>query len=146
MAEMNFPAGVDVYDRFTDPDISSLPLITQCKNYIAAGNLAAANAILEANPSLKMMQVNAQNLNQILETLERMQLFILENIQQYLVDIAKYKGDWNGVTKYTKYDVINYIVDGGTQSYMGILIDIPIGTLPTNTQYFISLTMRGTQG
>lgn len=58
----------------------------------------------------------------------------------------KYKGTWSDVLKYTKYNVVQYVVDGAKQNYMAISSDIPIGTNPTNNNYFIPITLRGEQG
>ena len=72
------------------------------KNFILSQNLAATNAILEANPSLKMMQINATNLNQILTTIKRIAQFFLGQVQQYLVDIVVDKGTWNNTATYRR--------------------------------------------
>ena len=118
-----FPVEVDDFAKFTDPNLSQITLINQYYTYMEAGNLSGAAEILGNNPSLKTAILNAERLN-----------------------IVKNKGEWNSGTKYTKYDVVFYPVAGGDQCFMATSTDIPIGTIPTDTSYWIPLTMRGEQG
>ena len=137
-----FPAEVDDFAKFTDPSISQVSLINQYYAYMEAGNVSAAAQILEQNPALKTSILNAERLNMMRDGLISLERFYLNDVQQYLVEIVKQKGNWSSSVKYTKYDVVMY--DG--KAYMGISTDIPLGTLPTSTSYFIPLTIQGEQG
>lgn len=141
-----FPAEVDDFSKFTDPSISQIALINQYYSYMESGNLVEAAQILESNPSLKTSILNAERLNMMRDGLISIQRYYLNDIQQYLMEIVKNKGDWNSSTKYTKYDVVFYATNGKSQAYMGVEQNIPLGTLPTNTAYFIPLTIEGDKG
>lgn len=92
------------------------------------------------------MIINADNLNKLRDAIISIQRYYMQDVQQYLVEIIKYKGPWASNVRYTKYDVITYDTNGATESFMGIQTNIPLGTSPLNKDYFIPLTLRGEQG
>lgn len=141
-----FPSAIDNMDKFRDPDPASVPIINQYYTYFNAGNLASADALLEANPQLKLMLLGAENMNGLRDGVISVQRFFFDEVQQYLVNIVKPKGEWDASAKYTKYDVVQYIQNGAVESFMGIKTDIPIGTSPVNSHYFVAITLRGEQG
>lgn len=144
--ENKFPAEIDNFDRFQDPNLSQLAAIQQYKNYYAQNRPDLAAAVLNANPDLKRCIFNAENLNQIRDAIISMQRYYMDDVQQYLINIIKWKGEWNGSTKYIKYDVVSYTHANVEEAFMAIASDIPLGTSPTDTQYWIPLTLRGPQG
>jgi len=144
--ENNFPDSIDNFDKFLDPTISVLGAIDQYYTLFDAGDLAGATAVLEANPTLKQMIINADNLNKLRDGIVSLQRYYMNDIQQYLVELVKHKGVYNSSATYTKYDVVEYTIGTKTESYMGISTTIPIGTLPTDTNYFIKITLQGEQG
>lgn len=144
--ENKFPIEIDNFEKFVDPDIASIQAINQYYQYFDAGDLENANNILANNPQLKRMILNAESLNQIRDGLISIERYYLNDIQQYLVNIVKYKNDWSSGTRYTKYDVVVYENNGAKEAYMAISTDIPIGTLPTDLNYWIPLVIRGEKG
>lgn len=144
--ENNFPDSIDNFDRFVDPDINSLPLINQYYIYLQQNNLEAALAILNNNPSLQRMIVNAYNMNMLRDGLISVERYYLDDVQQYLVNIVQWKGEWQSTITYTKYNVVVYQVGNTDQWYMGIETEIPMGTLPTNTNYWVPLALKGEKG
>ena len=144
--ENNFPDSVDNFDKFLDPTIATLTAINQYYVLFDSGDLAGATAILNANPTLKQMIINADNLNKLRDGIVSLQRYYMDDIQQYLVELINYRGVYSGSATYTKYDVVNYTIGTATESYMGISTTIPISTLPTDTSYFIKITLRGDQG
>lgn len=141
-----FPAQVDVIEKFIDPAIEDMQAINQYISYMETNNLIAAEAILETNPRLSRMIINADNLNKFVDGLVSVQRFFFDEVQQYLMNIVKYKGEWSASLRYTKYDVVYYANNSAYEAYMGITNTIPIGTLPTDLNYFIPMTIRGEQG
>lgn len=141
-----FPEAIDDFSKFTDPSISQIALINQYYSKFQSGDIAGAAQILEDNPSLKTAILNAERLNKLRDGLIAVQRYYMDDVQEYLVEIVKNKGDWNNQTKYTKYDVVFYPIEGAEQAFMGISTEIPIGTLPTDQTYWVPLTMRGEQG
>ena len=141
-----FPIEVDDFERFIDPDISSLQAINRYYQYFDSGDLASATSVLAENPNLKRMIINAESMNKLRDGLISVERYYLNDIQQYLVEIVKYKGFWSNGTRYTKYDVVYYESNGAIEVYMGISTTIPIGTLPTDITYWIPLVIRGEKG
>ena len=142
----NFPDGFDAIDLFLDPSLQEISLIQQYNALYNAGDIAGANAIIKSNPILKRMCVNAKTMNQFRDIVLALQHFFVDGVQTYLVNIVKYKGTWSNTVKYTKYNVVQYTVGNVTSAYMAIQIDIPIGTLPTDSSYYICMTLQGEQG
>ena len=144
--ENNFPTDIDDFEKFIDPDINSLQAINQYNQYFQAGNLEAANGVLEDNPTLQRMIINAQNMNMLRDGLISVERYYLDDVQQYLVEIVKWRNYWSNNTRYNKYDVVAYQTTDAVEVYMGIVNNIPLGTLPTNLNYWIPLVIRGEKG
>lgn len=141
-----FPDSIDPNRSFSDVTSSNRALVEQYYTYKSSGNDSAATDLLNNNPNLKNTIVTAEMIQLIYDMNISQQRFYLNDVQQYLVNIVKQKGNWNETTTYTKYDVVQYVVNGAIQSYMGAVVNIPIGTLPTNTSYYVPITLRGEQG
>lgn len=144
--ENKFPDEIDNIERFSDPTITDIPIINQYNAYYLAGDLESATALLDNNPSLKKMIVNADTLNMLRDMTISTQRYYMNDVQQYLQDIVKYRGVYNPNAKYTKYDMVIYDTGTATQAYLCVNRNTPIGTLPTNTTYFTMQTLRGEQG
>ena len=144
--ETKFPNEVDNWDRYIDPTIQTLSAITQYQTYYDRGDFENANAVLENNPSLKRIIINASTINKMLDGIVAVQRFYFSDFQTYLQNIIQLKGEWNSSTKYPKYSVVTYIVHDETEAYLCLSNDCPIGTLPTNTNYWTPWTARGAKG
>lgn len=144
--ETKFPDEVDNWDRYIDPTIQTLSAITQYQNYYDRGDFENANAVLESNPSLKRIIINAATINKMLDGIIAIQRFYFSDFQTYLQNIIQLKGEWNSSTKYPKYSVVTYVVHDETEAYLCLSNDCPIGTLPTNTNYWTPWTARGAKG
>ena len=142
----NFPNDIDPNRKFQDVTSANKALVLQYYTYKEAGNDAAATDLLNTNPALKDTIVTAEMIQYIYDMNVSQQRFYLNDVQTYLVNLVKPKGYFSETTKYTKYDTVQYTVNGAIQSYMGAKVDIPIGTLPTNTTYFNPITLRGEKG
>lgn len=141
-----FPDGVDTINNFIDITLDTLPLAKEYYAKYNAGDIESANKILEENQELKYSYIGAASLNPIVDAIKAMQLFYTEDVQKYLVEIIKYKGEWSPSVKYSKYHVVNYIRNSAVETFMCINTDTPIGTVPTNMTYWIPLTLRGERG
>ena len=144
--ENKFPEQVDNFEKFIDPDIASLQIINMYYQYFDAGQLTEANQLLTQNPQLKRMILNAESLNQVRDGLISVERYYLNDVQKYLMNIIQYKSDWNSGTRYSKYDVVSYQRVDVREVYMCIRFDTPIGTLPTDLNYWIPLVIRGEKG
>ena len=142
----NFPDKIDTFNYFTDINVTNLSLANQYYDLYKSGNIAAATALLEANPSLKSSFIGASTLNPLVDAIKAIEHFYSEDVQQYLINIVKDKGDYSTTTKYAKYNVVGYYHNGATESYICLNSDTPIGTVPTNSTFWRPLTLRGEQG
>lgn len=144
--ENNFPDSIDNFDKFLDPTLEMLTVINQYYTLFDAGDLAGATALIESNPTLKQMVINADNLNQLRDMCISLERFFNDNVQQYIMGVIKVPVDYNPSSKYIRYDIVGYVIGLAKQYYWCFKDDTPIGTLPTDTNYFIPITLRGEQG
>lgn len=137
-----FPDSIDTYNYFSDPTIEDIQLIKQYQSYFNAGNISSAAKILEDNPSLQNKIINANNLNKLIDSVKAIQRLYMSDIQSYIMELVSYKNLYSSKVTYSKYDVVDY----NNQAYMCISTNCPMGTLPTNKDYFISLSLKGDKG
>ena len=142
----NFPESIDDNMQLMDITIKTKPLVDQYYAYLASNDFESIEKLKSEHPELKRCLINAEMIQKLYDMNIAQQRYYMNDVQMYLQNIVKYRGNWDSSAKYTKYDVVNYINKGGVETYMGIEKEIPIGSLPTDTRYFISLTMRGEQG
>lgn len=138
----SFPDSIDQFDRFTDLTLDTIEYAKQYNAYMNKGDLSNAAKILIDHPELKTSLINAANLNRIIDAIKCIETFYAEDIQRYLINIIKFRGEYSSSTKYLKYDVVMY----NNLGYLCISSDTPIGTVATNTAYFVPLTLQGEQG
>ena len=62
------------------------------------------------------------------------------------MEMIKSPVTYSVTTEYNKYDTVSYTVDNSLEYFLCISNNTPIGTLPTNTSYFIQLTLKGDKG
>lgn len=142
----NFPESIDDNMQLMDITIKTKPLVDQYYAYLASNDFESIEKLKSEHPELKRCLINAEMIQKLYDMNIAQQRYYMNDVQMYLQNIVKYRGNWDSSAKYAKYDVVNYINKGGVETYMGIEKEIPIGSLPTDTRYFISLTMRGEQG
>jgi hypothetical protein len=81
-----FPDDIDTKYVWIDPSASDLENITHYNTHYAAGEFTEANAILEANPTLKQMIVNAAKLNRIEHMIMAIQKYYKDDVQTFLIN------------------------------------------------------------
>ena len=141
-AHTSYPDAIDTFQYFSDPTADDVTLIKQYQSYFNTGNISSAAKILEDNPSLQNKIVNANNLNKIIDALKAIETLYMSDIQTYIMELVTYRDEYSTKQTYSKYDVVQY----NQQVYMCIALNCPMGTLPTNTNYFIPLTLKGEKG
>lgn len=138
-----FPNTQDGRYIMIDPSTTAdMTAINSYNTYIAAGNMTAALQVLTDNPRLQKMLFNAEKWNRHEDMLIAIERFYESDVQQYLVNIVVYRGIWNTVDTYAKYNVV-YSSTGAC--YMAIQ-DVPVNTEVTETDYWIPITLRGEKG
>lgn len=142
----DFPDALDRWENMIDVTIETKPIVDQFYRYYNAGDFDSAARIIEENPILRRMMINADNMNKLLHGIMALERFFYEDVERYLMYIVKPQGDFDPSRKYTKYDVVFVARDDAKEAFMGIQVDIPAGTPPTDTRYFVPLALRGKQG
>ena len=137
-----YPDEIDKFNRFTDLTLDTIEYAKQYNTYMTKGDLSSAAKILLDHPELETSLINAANLNRIIDAIKCIETFYSEDIQKYLINIIKYRSEYSSNTKYSKYDLVIY----NDLGYLCISSDCPIGTNPTNLDYFTPLTIRGEKG
>ena len=137
-----FPDEIDQFDRFTDLTLDTITYANQYNTYMLKGDFTNAAKVLIEHPELKPSLINAENLNRIIDAIKCIETFYVEDVQKYLIEIIKFRSEYNANTKYSKYDLITYNNIG----YLCISSTTPLGTPPTDKNYFTALTLQGERG
>lgn len=140
--DSKFPKELDNFEDFIDPDVSTLPLLSQYEEAVGSGDLSTAANILNANPILKRMIVSAGNLNKIKDAIVAVQRFYFEGVEDNLKNIFEDKGVWVSSIQYKRWDMVSY--NGLT--YLAFNDTTPVGTLPTNAAHFRPISIKGDKG
>ena len=141
-----FPDEIDNWDRWLDPTLQTIAAIQQYQSLYSQSKFEEANIVIESNPSLKRIIVNAESMNKLYDAIIAMERFYFSDFQAYLQNIVQYSGEYVPTKKYPKYSVVTYIVHNAQQAYLCIVPDCPIGTLPTDLSCWIPWTARGEKG
>lgn len=142
----SLPENMDNFPRKQDLTIDDLPLVNLFEQKYSAGDFEGANAILEANPQLKNKINNSEGYNYLRDAIVALEKLFLTDIENYIMNVAKYQGTFDPTKAYKKYDIVDYAHDGAINAYWVKYDNTPVGTLPTNINYFAPQTLRGLQG
>lgn len=141
-----FPDDIDPAILFADLDISTKVYADQYYTCLNTGDFAGANKIRIDHPELEHVIVDSRKLNQLSDSIIALQQFFHDEIQKWIFNVSAYAGEWNRTTKYQKFNIVSYAFEGAIQFYQASKLDMPIGTLPTNEDYWVCVTLRGEKG
>lgn len=141
-----FPDSVQTFDLKTDISSNVYSDWVKYNSYISKGEFANATQLLQSNTELQKCIVDSVYMNKMSKTIEEVQDLFLNNIQTYIHETIKNKGEWSSTNKYIKYDFVTYPVNGIVQTFECMRDDTPIATLPTNTTYWIPRVIQGEKG
>ena len=151
----NFPDNIDTFTTWLNIVATDGPLIQQYQAAMQAGNTDLANQVLAQIPQGTQKIITATDLNTLTQAMLAVERFYLTDIEPYiqtqqeswLTTIQKfsYQGVWSSGTSYVTNNFVTYTVSGLTLLYLAIA-DPPVGTVPTNTQYWRLLTIQGQPG
>ena len=133
----------DTYEYMQDLTVDLVTLASQYEALIKQKKFNEASQLLKDNPSLNKIYFNAEKYNKLIDSIKAIQLLYSEDIQTYILELAKYVGTYNSTTKYTRYNVVQY---NNSMMYMCISTSVPLGTPPTNTTHWIPLSIKGDKG
>lgn len=138
--------------HYQDIQIPDVTLRQQFRQYMQTGQYAQALAILTNNAAqLKGKAYIADTINTIINGVVNLQeryntgvtVYLTDLVTQFntLIDNLRKKGTWQSTVQYMPYNFVLY----NNNIYMCIAKP-PIGTLPTDTTYWLYLGLRGQQG
>ena len=137
--------------RLQDIQLADVNLKEQYYNTFLSGDIDGAKNIVTANPQLKTKVLNASNLNNIVNNVLNIEQYYYTDFEfkmaeelvnfQLSIDELIYTTLYNDGLQYE----INNIVSYNDELYFCILKPL-IGTLPTNTTYWLYLGLKGDKG
>ena len=133
----------DTYEYMQDLTSDLVSLVSQYETLMKQNKFNEANKLLTDNPSLNKIYFNAEKYNKLIDSIKAIQLLYSQDIQTYILELAKYMGNYSSTTKYTRYNVVQY---NDSMIYMCISTSVPLGTPPTNTKYWFPLSIKGDKG
>lgn len=142
----NFPDALDKIPTLQDVSVTTKPLVDQYLTYKNSGDFEGANVYLAEHPEIKNCMFTSELYNLLAYGILSSQRLYLDDVQNWIFNVSQLVGEYSPTVKYSKFNVVYYTVDGGIQFYQASKLDIPIGTLPTDTNYWICITLRGQKG
>lgn len=140
----NFPdQPYDTYEYMQDLNSDLVDLALQYESLINAKKFNEASQLLIDNPSLNRIYFNAEKYNKLIDSIRATQRLYSNDVQTYILELVKYMGSYSSSVKYTKYNVVSYT---DSMIYMCTSLSTPLGTEPTNTDYWYSLSIKGEKG
>lgn len=134
--------------RLEDINIDEVKFKSQYYNYFINGEIDKAHQLIEENQDLKFKVINSENLNKIIEHILQLENNYFNEVEDVLSEHLKtYQININDLiylrtydSKY-QYEINNFVLYNGEIYYC--FKKPSIGTLPTNTTYWIYLGLRG---
>lgn len=140
-----------IIELMDDMHLSSRDLFLNYYYAMQSNNTSGANSILLNNPSLANQITNSQNVNYLINGVNEREIEPKRDIDYYLdklyqdflvmINNTRVRGDFDSTVQYYPHNLVYY---NGKGYYA--LKEPPIGTLPTNTEYWLEFDIRGFQG
>jgi surface protein len=140
-----------IIELMDDMHLSSRDLFLNYYYAMQSNNTSSANSILLNNPSLANQITNSQNVNYLINGVNEREIEPKRDIDYYLdklyqdflvmINNTRVRGDFDSTVQYYLHNLVYY---NGKGYYT--LKEPPIGTLPTNTEYWLEFDIRGFQG
>lgn len=142
-----------VIELMDDMHLSSQSTFLDYYYAMQANNISQANSILINNPSIKNQIIEADNINILLNEIYRRELQPKTDIDYFLdgaravfekmILYTQVRGEWD---KDIQYNVHNFVYYNGKGYYAYTNHEPPIGTLPTDTRYWLEYDVKGAKG
>lgn len=140
-----------IIELMDDMHLSSRDLFLNYYYAMQSNNTSSANSIILNNPSLANQITNSQNVNYLINGVNEREIEPKRDIDYYLdklyqdflvmINNTRVRGDFDSTVQYYPHNLVYY---NGKGYYA--LKEPPIGTLPTNTEYWLEFDIRGFQG
>ncbi len=148
LSQTVFPDEID--SKFIMQDISyeNIQRIKEYESMINNGDISGAENFLANNTDLIPVCFNADKWNRHENMIIAIENFFKDNIQDYILNVAQNKGEYNSAKSYNKYNIVNVISEGVQQFFMAAT-RVPVGHSPVDedsASYWIALTVKGEKG
>lgn len=137
--------------KLQDINIGEVKLKEKYYNEFINGNINEANKIINNNPELKFKVINSENLNALINGIMMLENNYYNNVDNILNDhLTKYQFDIDELIylkeykQNEQYEINNFVSYNGDIYYCKLKPNI--GTLPTDTTYWIKLGLKGEDG
>lgn len=150
-----FPGDIDSFTTWLDIIASDGALVLQYQQAMQTGNTVLANQILAQIPSASQKIIKATDLNKMTQAILAVERFYKTDVEPYIqeqqanwleiIQRFSYKDEWASGTTYEVNNFVSYTVSGATLIYLATS-NPPVGTPPTNTNYWRLLSIQGQQG
>lgn len=144
-------ANKSIIELLDDMHLSSQSKFLDYYYAMQSNNISYANTILNNNPSLSNQLINSQNMNYLINGINERELEPKNDIDYYLnnllnefqimINNTRVMGLYDNTKQYYPHNFVYYQEKG----YYA-LSEPPIGTLPTDNQYWLEYNIKGLQG
>lgn len=155
LPQTTFPSTNDTFITNADISESDAVLVKQFQDAVQAQNFVLAQSILVQIPNYTQKILTSSKLNKFNECLTALERFYSSDVQSYIttkqsewqatVDQFTYGGVYSPSVQYYVNNYVSYTSNGVTNLYV-VNVQPPIGTAPTNTNYWRVLTVKGLTG
>lgn len=151
----NFPDETDSFLTYVNIASDDGPKVKQYIEAMNSGNQTLANQILQTIPAASQKIIKATDLNKLTQAILSVERFYKTDVQPFIeqkqqewiniINQFNYKGKWSSVVNYLVNNMVTYTVSDVDLIYIATSSP-PVGTTPTNTNYWRVLTIQGVQG
>ena len=138
----NFPESIDSYEYMQDLTADTYELVQKYQTLINQKKFNEASQYLIDNPELNRSMFNAIKYNKIIDSIKSIETLYSDDVRKYILELMSFKGSYSNLQKYVRYNVVQY---NNSMIYLCIA-DCPLGTPPTNTTYWLPLSIVGEKG
>lgn len=147
LSQTVFPDEIDT--KFIMEDISSeiLSKVKQYETYISNDEFINASSYLQNNTDLIPVIFNADKWNRHENMIIAIERHYKDEIHNYILNLAQYKGEYSPNTTYRKYNVVSSTLEGVRQYYMTIVNNPEVSPLDASGgNFWVTLTVKGERG
>lgn len=150
-----FPNSVDTFITALNITAEDAPKVKAYMEAMQNGNISLASSIFASIDNASRKVLSAERLNQFSDSLTAMERFYRNDIKPYITEKQSewqgiineftYKGDFSPTTQYAVNNYVSYSTTDGNFLYIAERVP-PVGTLPTDTRYWRTFTVKGSRG
>lgn len=140
-----------IIELMDDMHLSSEELFHNYYDAVASQNISRANQIIEDNTSLQNQITDSDNINRLIKQTNEDEKMIKTDVDEYLIQqLEEFQnlinetvvmGTYSDTVQYDIHNLV-YYQDKGYYAYK----KPPIGTVPTNQEYWLEYDIRGLKG